>query len=185
MPTPKESKVAVKLFKYVLSYMGDKKSYSTKETLATDFLNAALDGDLNLRTELYVQIMKQLSANPNLESEKSGWDLLALLIATIPPPPVLENYLVVFLMKKGKKVRGGTDLYSEENFRKFIKPWGKKVPTAFFRGNLTGGGIDKETNQRINLITLAHECEGKKKYNGGKNGYPYFCLLYTSDAADE
>ena len=39
---------------------------------------------------------------------------------------------------------------------------GKKVPTAFFRGNLTGGGIDKETNQRINLITLAHECEGKK-----------------------
>lgn len=77
------------------------------------------------------------------------------------------------LMKKGKKVRGGTDLYSEENFRKFIKPWGKKVPTAFFRGNLTGGGIDKETNQRINLITLAHECEGKKKYNGGKNGYPY------------
>ena len=140
MPTPKESKVAVKLFKYVLSYMGDKKSYSTKETLATDFLNAALDGDLNLRTELYVQIMKQLSANPNLESEKSGWDLLALLIATIPPPPVLENYLVVFLMKKGKK-RG--------------QPWISEMHRTQYERSLNGAGeVMSETAMKTFLSSF-------------------------------
>ena len=48
------------------------------------------------------------------------------------------------LMKNGDRVKGGTDLYSEENFKKFIKPWEEKTPTAFFRGNLTGGGVDKE-----------------------------------------
>ena len=39
------------------------------------------------------------------------------------------------LMIKGGRVKGGTDLYSEENFKKFIKPWEAKMPTAFFRGN--------------------------------------------------
>ena len=76
------------------------------------------------------------------------------------------------LMIKGR-VKGGTDLYSEENFKKFIKPWEAKMPTAFFRGNLTGGGVDRANNQRINLITMAHEYEGNSKYNGKSGGYPF------------
>eukprot|EP00944_MAST-04C_sp_MAST-4C-sp1_P011734 g11734.t1 len=77
------------------------------------------------------------------------------------------------LMIKGGRVKGGTDLYSEENFKKFIKPWEAKMPTAFFRGNLTGGGVDRANNQRINLITMAHEYEGNSKYNGKSGGYPF------------
>jgi hypothetical protein len=77
------------------------------------------------------------------------------------------------LMVKSGKVKGGTDLYSEENFKKFIKPWEEKKPTAFFRGNLTGGGVDKEANQRIKLVTMAHECELNNKYNGKEDGHAY------------
>ena len=33
---------------------------------------------------------------------KAGWDLLALLIVTVPPPPCL-NFLTVFLMRNGRK----------------------------------------------------------------------------------
>jgi hypothetical protein len=62
--------------------------------------------------------------------------------------------------------KGGNDLYSEDNFKKFLIPWAKKSPTAFFRGNLTGGGVTKDTNQRIHLITLSFEWEADASLNG-------------------
>jgi 16S rRNA G966 N2-methylase RsmD len=62
--------------------------------------------------------------------------------------------------------RGGSDLYAAENFKKFIVPWEKKTATAFFRGNITGGGVDKETNQRVLLMTMSCEWESDPKKNG-------------------
>ena len=50
-----------------------------------------------------------------------------------------------------------SDLFCEENFKQFQRPWEEKSAVAFFRGNATGGGIDASTNQRIHLAQLSHE----------------------------
>ena len=49
------------------------------------------------------------------------------------------------------------DLFTEAKFRQFECDWGDKTETAFFRGTATGGGVTCETNQRLNLVRLAHE----------------------------
>jgi len=48
------------------------------------------------------------------------------------------------------------DLFTSENLKKFERPWNDKVPTAFFRGTATGGGVTVETNQRLHLAHLSH-----------------------------
>ena len=41
--------------------------------------------------------------------------------------------------------------------RKFDTPWEAKVPTAFFRGTATGGGVTVETNQRLHIAHISYE----------------------------
>lgn len=58
MEDPKESKLAVKMFKNVLGYMGDRK-YANPPQLATDILTQCLNGTEEIRLEIFCQIMKQ------------------------------------------------------------------------------------------------------------------------------
>ena len=58
------------------------------------------------------------------------------------------------------------DLFTEENFRKFERPWEDKVETCLFRGTATGGGTTAQTNQRINAATLSHQWKSDSRYNG-------------------
>jgi hypothetical protein len=52
-----------------------------------------------LRTELFCQIIKQLTGNPAGQAgERKGWELMALLLSSFPVPEHFENYLTVFLM---------------------------------------------------------------------------------------
>ena len=46
------------------------------------------------------------------------------------------------------------DLFTAANLKKFEVPWGDKVPTAFFRGTATGGGVTVETNQRLHIAQV-------------------------------
>ena len=48
------------------------------------------------------------------------------------------------------------DLFTSENLKRFEFPWADKVPTAFFRGTATGGGVTVETNQRLHVAYLSH-----------------------------
>jgi hypothetical protein len=73
--------------------------------------------------------------------------------------------------KDSKEVLVGKfrDLFTESNLKKFEKPWSEKVPTAFFRGTATGGGVTALTNQRIRVAELSHEwtkVENCEKYQG-------------------
>ena len=63
------------------------------------------------------------------------------------------------------------DLYALGNFKKFQKAWSEKRETAFFRGNMTGGGTNRTTNQRMNLVSMMVEWESSNK-NIGPTGYP-------------
>ena len=47
--------------------------------------------------------MKQLTSNPNKESERYGWNLMALCCTTFPPSEQLSNYLEVFLRDRDEE----------------------------------------------------------------------------------
>lgn len=60
------------------------------------------------------------------------------------------------------------DLYTENNFRKFERPWSDKRETAFFRGSATGGGTTVDSNQRLHLAQLGYEWDlhDRRAHNG-------------------
>ena len=96
---PEEDKVTQKLakemFKNILGYMGDKK-YDNPNLLASEILKNCLDHpNKDLRSEVFCQIIKQLTANPSSDSVRRGWELMTLCLHTFPPPPDFENYLEV------------------------------------------------------------------------------------------
>ena len=85
--------------------------------LASELLQSALDVK-EVRTEVYCQIIKQLTQNPSAQSEQKGRDLLVLCLYTFPPPPDFENYCEMYLRSlpnKDKYVNTLHDtLYSPE-----------------------------------------------------------------------
>ena len=86
------SKIAIKIFKCILGYMGYRK-VPYAEQVAIEMLEFSWN-DQKLRDETYVQIMKQL--NGDVYGEK-GWDLMILCLNSFPPSPSLEHYLCYFL----------------------------------------------------------------------------------------
>ena len=95
---PAMSKEAVKMFKNVLGYMGDRK-YANPTQLGTNILTTCLAAGEDLRIELFCQIMKQLRGNPDSGSMHKGQELMALCLHTFPIPDQIENYLTVWLME--------------------------------------------------------------------------------------
>ena len=74
------------------------------------------------------------------------------------------------------------DLYTEENFRKFERPWNQKKETAFFRGSATGGGTTVDTNQRLHLALLDYTWERNARDKGehlSANYVPYLDAKIT------
>lgn len=58
-----------------------------------------MEGSSAIKTELYVQLLKQLSDNPNGASETKGWEMLALMLSCFPPPEIFENFVAMFIRK--------------------------------------------------------------------------------------
>ena len=50
-----------------------------------------------LRTEVYCQLIKQLTGNPSEMSVSLGWELMAILLYYVLPEEDFINYLIVFL----------------------------------------------------------------------------------------
>jgi myosin heavy subunit len=96
---PPENKVAFKaaksMFKNIVGYMGDGK-FGPADVLAAELLGKGLELK-DIRTEIYCQLVKQLTQNPNSFSVQKGWDLMVLCLATFPPPGDFENYLEMYL----------------------------------------------------------------------------------------
>ena len=95
--TKELNKKAPYLFKNVFAVMGDRKVVEVDAT-AHELLEQCLQIPA-LRNEVYCQLMKQLTQNPNSESESRGWNLMAMCCATFPPGSDLEKYLEFFLKK--------------------------------------------------------------------------------------
>lgn len=95
LPDHRHVKRATSLFKHILGYMGDKQ-YQQPETLATEVLGAGVEV-AELRREIFCQLMKQLSGNPDPASERKGWLLLMLCLCSFPPGSSLEYHIQVFI----------------------------------------------------------------------------------------
>jgi hypothetical protein len=90
----KKGKVACRMFKNIMGFMGDR-AYESPMLLAEEVLRTALQ-EPYLRTEVYCQLIKQMTKNPSPESIKRGWQLMCLCLETFPPGE-FENYLEIWL----------------------------------------------------------------------------------------
>jgi len=105
-----------------MGYMGDK-SYGQSDSLASELLQSALDVK-DIRTEIYCQIIKQLTQNPSGQSEAKGRDLLILCLYTFAPPPDFENYCEMYLRSLPNK-----DKYVAQLHDTLYSPERRTAPT--------------------------------------------------------
>mmetsp|Transcript_10110 Transcript_10110/g.17791 ORF Transcript_10110/g.17791 Transcript_10110/m.17791 type:complete len:1254 (+) Transcript_10110:191-3952(+) len=91
-------KAVVQASKWLRMYMTDMKSGKiTPEDAAVEFLNFGYTGDDNVKDELYLQILKQLTGNPNPESEMKGYEMLLMVMSIFAPSEELERFTIQFL----------------------------------------------------------------------------------------
>jgi len=75
--------------------MGDRQ-YEFTEPLVQELITICIQV-IAMRDEVLVQLMKQLTDNPNSESIEKGWELLFFLIYCFPPSDDICNYLIIFV----------------------------------------------------------------------------------------
>jgi myosin heavy subunit len=109
------SKMAARIHKNILGYMGDK-TMSFPATLAQDILQKGLEVP-ELVDEIYMQIMKQLSNNPKPESIARGWHLMCMCVGTFPPSRDFENHLLNYILEK-KDSTGAVGNYGRYSLRR-------------------------------------------------------------------
>ena len=87
---------APEMFKRILSYMGCRKTTTSKTVLAREVIDQAivLPG---LRDEIYCQLIKQTTGCPEQTSTLAAWELMLLSAGSFPPSRDLESYLEAFL----------------------------------------------------------------------------------------
>ena len=94
-------KEALEVFRLIQVYMKDRKTKDKEATitsLAQDIIEVGYNKDM-LRDEIYVQLCKQTNGNPNLESLRRGWELLALCLGFFPPSTRFENVLKDYIQQ--------------------------------------------------------------------------------------
>ncbi|KAF8909878.1 Rho GTPase activation protein [Mucidula mucida] len=155
------NKHAVKVFKVIQYIMGDRERINGKlpsEHLSqpaslnssTASLSSSTSSNMleqerwllgeglthgEMRDEIYCQVMKQLTTNPNTESIFKGWQLLCVLLITFPPSKNFEASLSGFIQQHTAKQEGRVDVMAKYCLRRlsFIAmkgPRGKPPTTA-------------------------------------------------------
>lgn len=92
----KAEEQATKLFRNVMGWMGDR-HYAYPATLLYEIMTKVVVVP-SLRDEIFAQVIKQLTQNPSADSMKRGWQLLMVLLMTVPPSPKFENYIGTWLL---------------------------------------------------------------------------------------
>ncbi|EKM52929.1 uncharacterized protein PHACADRAFT_259094 [Phanerochaete carnosa HHB-10118-sp] len=120
---------AIKTFKSIQRIMGDRDrpshNGSTASLVTLNILleeERALLGDGishgELRDEIYCQVMKQLTGNPNLESVFRGWQLLCVLLVTFPPSKNFEPSLRSFISQATHQTESRVDVMAKYCLRR-------------------------------------------------------------------
>jgi hypothetical protein len=103
----KEADSAVQAFRNVTGFMGDRKTSKSQLGHVFKLASMGIAGSGELRDELYMQVIKQMTENPNRESEKRGWQLLALYAGVFGPSERFWPFLMTYLEKmRGEEHEG-------------------------------------------------------------------------------
>eukprot|EP00595_Chromulina_sp_UTEXLB2642_P002593 CAMPEP_0196767886 /NCGR_PEP_ID=MMETSP1095-20130614/42077_1 /TAXON_ID=96789 ORGANISM="Chromulina nebulosa, Strain UTEXLB2642" /NCGR_SAMPLE_ID=MMETSP1095 /ASSEMBLY_ACC=CAM_ASM_000446 /LENGTH=814 /DNA_ID=CAMNT_0042136675 /DNA_START=2227 /DNA_END=4668 /DNA_ORIENTATION=- len=105
------NRLALQMHKDLLGYMGDKQM-PFPAMLAQDILRKGSEYK-PIRDEIYLQIIKQLSANPRAESVAKGWQMMCMCVGTFPPSYDFENYLLHYILEKRDRGRGAVVDYAK------------------------------------------------------------------------
>ncbi|KAF9476361.1 hypothetical protein BDN70DRAFT_882529 [Pholiota conissans] len=140
-------KDAVKVFKVIQHIMGDREpekivnvrlqsdnraalanSFNTSTTSLSTHAISILEEERwllseglkhgEMRDEIYCQVMKQLTSNPNKESVFKGWQLLCVLLITFPPSKNFETYLQGFIQNHTSQQEGRVDVMAKYCLRR-------------------------------------------------------------------
>ena len=95
------TRAAVNMFQCVLGYMGDRQ-YSYAPMLAQEVLRMGLEMT-PLRDELFCQLLKQITHNPNTDSRAKGLDLMRICLQAFAPSDKFINYVEYALREAGER----------------------------------------------------------------------------------
>lgn len=73
-----------------------------------------------LRDEIYCQLMKQLTGNPNPEGVFKGWQILCVLLTAFPPSKNFETYLRSFMLQHTSHSEGRVDVMAKYCLRRLV-----------------------------------------------------------------
>ena len=93
------TEMAILQFKNIMGYMGDRPSMY-RDVFVDEVVRIGLEFP-DLQDETYLQLMKQLTHNPNRERSERGWLLLETCIRKFAPSPELAMYLEGFIRDHG------------------------------------------------------------------------------------
>ncbi|KAF2078061.1 hypothetical protein CYY_000612 [Polysphondylium violaceum] len=90
-------KVALDIFTHILMYMGDIELKKPLNTICSFIVRQGIE-IVELREEIYSQILKQLNNHPGKKENKMrGWELLSLCCGSFAPNGKLTKYVLSFL----------------------------------------------------------------------------------------
>ena len=90
--------ISIQLFKNLRSYMGDRKSSKSPQLHAVKHTRLAMGSPEEVKDEAYIQVIKQITRNPNPESAQKGWNLFAIMASCYPPSLELYYALIHYLL---------------------------------------------------------------------------------------
>ncbi|XP_072846643.2 unconventional myosin-XVB [Pogona vitticeps] len=164
--------LATKTFLTVMRFMGDQPSI--KKHHEVDYIYEILQlckEKKSLHDEVYCQVIKQITKNPQQDSCHRGWQLLSLLTGYFPPSTTLMPYVTKYLQQVGAD---SSSLWQElawtcqRNLRKIIQNGGRRhLPSpiemaAFLKGHISRRILvnlpgDQGYSTKIKTFTLAED----------------------------
>ena len=106
--------IALQLFKNLVSYMGDRSSSKAPPLHAIKHTRLALRSPEEVKDEAYLQVIKQITRNPNPNRCVRGWNMLAIMSSCYPPSMELYHALIHYFLDIIKT--GDEDLAKRANY---------------------------------------------------------------------
>ena len=110
-----------------MSYMGDRKSSKPGADHARKLIRNLMIAPSGLRDEVYMQICKQTTLNPKMDSTIKGWELMVFCLATFPPSKHLKQFLSDYISKNAAQ----TDKNKVSELAKVAE---QRLPTIILMG---------------------------------------------------
>ncbi|KZV97168.1 hypothetical protein EXIGLDRAFT_731444 [Exidia glandulosa HHB12029] len=115
-----QHKDAVRIFRAIQKVMGDATPAVSVAAAREEERWVLGEGIAHgeLRDEIYCQLLKQLSANPNPQGVFKGWQMLCVMLVTFPPSKNFETYLQGFIERHLALAEGRIDVMAKYCLRR-------------------------------------------------------------------